>query len=96
MCLLRCGLTTISPGVGKTLSARSYSHRDKVNQADRWGTGPGENPAFDTVFYTPAVVNAPGKVDADIKRSRDTFRDLARQPLRLEREARLESHAAAR
>jgi len=85
------GLCYGPPGVGKTLSARSYSRWDKVNQADRWGTGPGENPALDTVFYTPAVVNVPGKVDAEIKRWRDTLRDLTRQPLRLEREARLEA-----
>jgi len=85
------GLCYGPPGVGKTLSARSYSRWDKVNQADRWGTGRGENPALDTVFYTPPVVNAPGKVDAEIKRWRDTLRDLTRQPLRLEREARLEA-----
>ncbi|MGO9266089.1 MAG: AAA family ATPase [Candidatus Binataceae bacterium] len=85
------GLCYGPPGVGKTLSAWSYSRWDKVNQAARWGTGPTENPALDTVFYTPAVVNAPGNVSADIRRSRDTLRDLARQPLRLEREERLDT-----
>ena len=37
------------------------------------------------------MVNAPGNVSADIRRSRDALRDLARRPLRLEREARLEA-----
>jgi hypothetical protein len=83
------GLCYGPPGVGETLSARSYSRWDEVKQADRWGTGPTENLALDTVFYTPSVVNAPGNVSADIRRSRDTLRDLARRPLRLEKEERL-------
>jgi hypothetical protein len=53
------GLCYGPPGVGKTLSARSYSRWDKVKQSDRWGSGPTEDPLLDTVFYTPDVVNAP-------------------------------------
>jgi len=40
-------------------------------------------------FYTPSVVNAPGNVSSDIRRCRDTLRDLAIRPLRLEKEERL-------
>jgi DNA polymerase III delta prime subunit len=79
------------PGVGKTLSARSYSRWDKVRQSDRWTSGPTEHPLLDTVFYTPAVVNAPGSIAADIRQARDTLKDLARRPLRMEREERLEA-----
>ena len=79
------GLCFGSPGVGKTLSGRDYSRWDKVKERDRWSTGPAEVPTLDTVFYTPSVVNAPGNIDADIRRSRDTLRDLAKRPLRREK-----------
>jgi DNA transposition AAA+ family ATPase len=84
------GLCYGPPGVGKTLSARNYSRWDKVKESDRWNSGPGQVPTLDTVFYTPSVVNAPGNVSADIRRCRDTLRDLAIRPLRLEKEERLE------
>lgn len=45
---------------------------------------------LDTVFYTPDVVNAPGNISSGIRFARDTLRDLARRPLRLESEQRLE------
>ncbi len=83
------GLCYGPPGVGKTLSARNYSRWDKVNESDRWDSGPGQVPTLDTVFYTPSVVNAPGNVSSDIRQCRDTLRDLAKRPLRLEKEERL-------
>jgi hypothetical protein len=85
------GLCYGSPGVGKTLSARTYSRWDKVKQSDRWGSGPTENPFLDTVFYTPDVVNAPGSIASGIRVLRDTLQDLTRRPLRIEREQALES-----
>lgn len=85
------GLCYGPPGVGKTISARTYSRWDRVKQWDRWTSGPTENPLLDTVFYTPAVVNAPGNIASDIRIARDTLKDLARRPLRLEKEQRLES-----
>jgi DNA transposition AAA+ family ATPase len=83
------GLCYGPPGVGKTLSARRYSRWDKVRQSDRWTSGPTEHPLLDTVFYTPAVVNAPGNIAADLRQARDTLKDLARRPLRMEEEERL-------
>src|SRR5215472_11777154 len=85
------GLCYGPSGVGKTLSARSYSRWDKVRQSDRWTSGPTEHPLLDTVFYTPAVVNAPGNIAADLRQARDTLKDLARRPLRKEKEKRLEA-----
>lgn len=79
------------PGVGKTLSARNYSRWDKVKQSDRWGSGPTESPMLDTVFYTPDVVNVPGSLSSGIRYCRDTLRDLARRPLRLEKEDQLDA-----
>ena len=76
------GLCYGPPGVGKTLSAQSYSRWDKVRQSDRWTSGPTENPLLDTVFYTPAVVNAPGNIAADIRQARDTLKDLNKPTLK--------------
>lgn len=84
------GLCYGRPGVGKTLSARSYSRWDKVKESDRWGAGPTEVPTLDTVFYTPSVVNAPSAIAADVRRARETLRDLATRPLRQEKEGKLD------
>jgi DNA transposition AAA+ family ATPase len=84
------GLCYGPPGVGKTLSARTYSRWDSVKQSDRWSAGPAETPLLDTVFYTPEVVNAPGNISSGIRFARDTLRDLARRPLRLEKEQEFE------
>lgn len=46
---------------------------------------------LDRVFYTPDVVNAPGNISSGIRFARDTLRDLARRPLRLESEQQLEA-----
>jgi len=46
---------------------------------------------FDTVFYTPNVVNAPGNISSGIRFARDTLKDLARRPLRLEAEQQLDA-----
>jgi DNA transposition AAA+ family ATPase len=85
------GLCYGPPGVGKTLSARTYSRWDKVKQSDRWSAGPAETPTLDTVFYTPEVVNAPGNISSGIRFARDTLKDLARRPIRLESEQQLEA-----
>ncbi len=84
------GLCYGPPGVGKTLSAWSYSRWSKVKQSARWGSGPTEDPLLDTVFYTPPVVNAPNTIQADIRHCRDTLRDLAKRPLRQEKEGELD------
>ena len=39
----------------------------------------------------PAVVNAPGNIAADLRQARDMLKDLARRPLRMEKEKRLEA-----
>ncbi len=85
------GLCYGSPGVGKTLSARSYSRWDKIKQSERWIPAPADGPPLDTVFYTPPVVNAPKGIEAEIKRSRDILRDVAKRPLRYERDEKLDA-----
>ena len=72
-------------------SARTYSRWDKAKQSDRWTSGPTENPLLNTVFYAPAVVNAPGNIASDIRVARETLKDFARRPLRLEKEQTLPS-----
>jgi DNA polymerase III delta prime subunit len=68
------GLCYGPPGVGKTLSARTYSRWDKVKQSDRWSSG-----LVETSIYTPDVVNAPGNISSGIRFARDTLKDLARR-----------------
>ncbi len=85
------GLCYGPSGVGKTLSAKRYSRWDEFRQADRWRGDSSEGPALDTVFYTPSVVNSPGRIEADVSRSRGKLKDLARRPLRLEAAERLAS-----
>lgn len=85
------GLCYGTPGVGKTLSARSYSRWDVVRATDPRSGAPLKGPTLSTVFYTPSVVNTPGSISSEIGRARDTLKLLARRPLRLEKEERLES-----
>jgi DNA transposition AAA+ family ATPase len=85
------GLCFGAPGVGKTLSARSYSRWDKFMQSSRWGAEAFETPTLDTVFYTPAVVNTPSNITTELDRFRRTLWDLARRPLRLEQATKLEA-----
>lgn len=85
------GLCYGTPGVGKTLSARSYSRWDVVRATDPWSGTPLEGPALATVFYTPSVVNTPGSISSEVGRARETLKLLARRPVRLEKEERLES-----
>jgi SpoVK/Ycf46/Vps4 family AAA+-type ATPase len=83
------GLCYGAPGVGKTLSAQSYSRWDVVRTTDRWSNAPIDGPTISTVFYTPPVVNTAGSISSEIRRARETLRDLARRPLRLEKDERL-------
>jgi AAA domain len=79
------GLCYGSPGVGKTLSARHYANWDKV-EAYRLYTFPAEEGfagvvGSNTIFYTPAVVNSPGRVEEDITHRRTRLRSLALEKL---------------
>ena len=85
------GLCYGTPGVGKTLSARTYSQWDVAQATMPWSGEPREGPTLATVFYTPSVVNSPGRISSDIRRARHTLTLLARRPVQLEKEARLES-----
>jgi hypothetical protein len=86
------GLCYGPPSVGKTLSARQYSHWDQVKATDCWQADiVVEAPVWDTVFYTPPVVNTPGGVDTEINRSRDRLKQFARQPIRFEAAKELKS-----
>ncbi len=60
-----------------------------VRATDLWSGAPVEGPTLSTVFYTPSVVNTPGSVNSEIRRVRETLKDLAKRPLRLEKEERL-------
>src|ERR1035441_1463874 len=66
------GLCYGTPGVGKTLSARSYSRWDVVRATDPRSGAPLKGPTLSTVFYTPSVVNTPGSISSEIGRARDT------------------------
>ncbi len=85
------GLCYGPPGVGKTLSARHYTRWDKI-QAWRVSGGNAllkEICKSTSVFYTTPVVNSAGNVERDIKKSRDTLRDVVVAPSRQRGAARM-------
>jgi DNA transposition AAA+ family ATPase len=75
------GLCYGAAGVGKTLSAQHYAHwfglqsyfRALVPSEADFAAAAGST----TVFYTPAVVNAPGRIAQDIHGNRQLLRALA-------------------
>jgi len=75
----------------KIASAPLLSRWDEFRQADRWRDDSSEGPALDTVFYTPSVVNSPGRIETEVSRSRAKLQDLAKRPLRLEAAVQLAS-----
>jgi DNA transposition AAA+ family ATPase len=85
------GLCYGPPGVGKTLSARHYAdwyrleayHPYTEASAAEWAGLLGSA----TVFYTPSVVNSPGRIAQDIQLKRHTLRTLALEQLYREEEA---------
>src|SRR5207253_2790741 len=83
------GLCFGPPGVGKTLSALRYSRNEILAQADPWSAELEDSPPFDTLFYTPSVMNSPSRIDSELRRARETIAGLARLPLRREAQAAL-------
>jgi DNA transposition AAA+ family ATPase len=75
------GLCYGAAGVGKTLSAQHYAKwfglqayfRARVPSAADFAAAAGST----TVFYTPAVVNAPGRIAQDLHSKRQLLRALA-------------------
>src|SRR2546426_5054198 len=79
------GLCYGAAGVGKTLSAQHYANWSRL-QAFFRSPLPSEADfaaiaGSTTVFYTPAVVNAPGRIAQDIQRKRQLLRALAVEAL---------------
>jgi DNA transposition AAA+ family ATPase len=75
------GLCYGAPGVGKTLSAEQYANgarletpaASRLGAEAEWAVGT----VSTTVFYTPEVVNAPRRIDQDIRTKRHQLRMLA-------------------
>src|SRR5437762_11495536 len=65
------GLCYGAPGVGKTLSAEQYTNSVRLEKPEasrlgaeaEWAVGTVRT----TVFYTPEVVNAPRRIEQDIR-----------------------------
>ncbi len=72
------GLCYGVPGVGKTLSARTYAHWALLEPlvcpgAAYVDTVPSAAAACCTVFYTPPVVNSPARVAGELDRLRNVL-----------------------
>ena len=85
------GLCYGAAGVGKTLSAQHYANWSRLHASFR-SPLPSEADftavaGSTTVFYTPAVVNAPGRIAQDIQSKRQQLRALAVEVLWREQEA---------
>src|SRR5215813_12670887 len=82
------GLCYGVPGVGKTLSARSYANWETVEAFDLYGSvskaALHEVLGSNTLFYTPKVVNSPGHIAHDIQRLRERLHTIRCEPLRRE------------
>ncbi len=65
------GLCYGAPGIGKTLSARRYSHAEKIHSADKGTTNSDEQAPLDTILYTTSVINTPSRVDSAIRLARE-------------------------
>ena len=75
------GLCYGTPGVGKTVSARTYAQQDQIEHllADcRMLDLPVLPEVLQgvTMFYTPAVANSPGRLEKDIAEGRRQLSDL--------------------
>lgn len=74
------GLCYGPPGVGKTLSSRRYSKWDRVEAYESYKTGAtllDDVLGSDTVFYTPNVLNGPGRILRDMERLRRRLLSIA-------------------
>jgi DNA transposition AAA+ family ATPase len=87
------GLCYGAPGVGKTLSARRYSHRDKD-----YSTVRSSNRAlaktflkFDTILYTPPILASPGVIEKDIRHESNFFHNVLFERIRSENNLRVEA-----
>ena len=89
------GLCYGPPGVGKTLSARHVANWDQVETYRLYTCIAGEEFAgvvgSTTVFYTPPVVNSPGRIEQDIAHRRTHLHALALEKLYRDQAAHLEA-----
>jgi DNA transposition AAA+ family ATPase len=85
------GLCYGPPGVGKTLSARHYANWYRLEAYHPYTVASATELAgvsgSTTVFYTPPVVNSPGRIAQDIQLKRHVLRTLALEHLDREEEA---------
>lgn len=77
------GLCFGVPGIGKTLSAVRYSRYKVISHLDPWSSEIPDQP-LDTVFYTPSVVNSPGRIDVELNMARESLLGISMRPLRAE------------
>ena len=57
---------------------------------DRWSSDSRDQKPIDTVLYTPEVVNSPARIEADIRRARETLSNIATRAIRTEARATLD------
>jgi DNA transposition AAA+ family ATPase len=91
------GLCYGPSGVGKTLSARRYANWDTLEQVEPIQI---DNEALsvllakgfpNTILCTPAVINTPRSIAAEVQRARSRLHQLAREPVQREQQGEFET-----
>jgi hypothetical protein len=78
------------PGIGKTLSAVTYSRAEKIIAHDRWTSETTDDLPVDTLLYTTSVINTPSRISRDINMAREQVTSIVLDPLRREGSAALD------
>jgi hypothetical protein len=87
---------SVTPGIGKTVSAWHYSRAELIVLLDRWSAEASDQKAIDTVLYTTSVINSPSRVEVGLHRAREILSNIATRAIRTEVRLKLDAMRPSR